>query len=90
MHAEDSHKLCPGVEKAVSCLLAHLPHSWQENLFPIFEEDAEAGDTDESVSDLLSANQGRVHSKETGTRDVVLGIETFSALQSKVQAGMCR
>ena len=64
-------------------LLSSMPKRWQENLFPTFEEDPEEG-IGEGISDLLSANQRRLHSKEGGARDVVLGIETFSALQSKV------
>ena len=60
-----------------------MPHSWQERLFPVFDEEAEQGSEDAS-SDLLSASQRRVFQEE-GKRDVVLGIETFTSTQGKVR-----
>ena len=85
--ARPSAALCRAIEKAIVWTCRHLPRSWQERLFPVFDEDAEGGPSgEEACSDLLSASQRRLWHKEQNRRDVVLGIETFTALQSKVRA----
>ena len=71
------------IERGVTWGAKRLPPAWRERLFPVFQEDVEQGSAEDQCSDLLSANPRRVHSKDGGARDVVLGIETFNALQSK-------
>ena len=58
-----------------------LPASLSRKLAPEPDDDAEA--LDDGCSDLLSVSQRRLLSQQ-GRRDVVLGIETFTSLQSKV------
>lgn len=74
-------------ERALRSLGSLLPDSVKRRLLP--ETDPEEAAGEESCSDLLSVSQRRIKTAD-GRRDVVLSIETFSALQSKVSWGADR
>ena len=73
------------VDKAVNplaCTLGSwLPSSLAGKLSPEYEVDEEI--VEEGSNDLLSLSQCRT-ANEKGRRDVVLALETFTAMQSKV------
>ena len=69
-------------EKGLHTLEWLVPAEWSRKLSPETTADQEVGG-ETCCSDLLSVNQRRVLSDD-GRKDVVLGIETFTGLQSKV------
>ena len=68
-------------EKGIDTLEWLLPANWTRKLSPETGADQEIG-SEACCSDLLSVNQRRL--SDDGRRDIVLGIETFTGLQSKV------
>ena len=69
------------LERALRC----LPGGLSRRLSPdLDEEDLAEDDARQEASDLLSVSQRRMATGKGQTKNVVLAIETFTALQSKV------